>query len=92
VNDGCAVARQLIDARLGKDPLLLTRCFTFVAHANLKDLAVVKSSLAEEVYYYELQAMGFSNCPVKGLEYFYVDLGHYNRIYHRYELDRTSCA
>ena len=36
--------------------------------------------------------MGFSNCSVKGLECFYVDLGHYYRIYHRYELDRTSYA
>ncbi len=36
--------------------------------------------------------MGFSNGSVKGLEYFYVVLGHYNRIYHRYELDRTSYA
>ena len=34
--------------------------------------------------------MGFSNCSVKGLEYFYVDLGHHNHINHRYELDRTS--
>ena len=36
--------------------------------------------------------MGFSNCSVKGLEYFQVDLGHYNRINHRYELVRTSQA
>ncbi len=77
---------------MGKSPILLTRCFTFVAHANLKDLAVVEIEFREEVYYYEFQAMGFSNCPVKGLEYFYVDLGHYNRIYHRYELVRTSYA
>jgi hypothetical protein len=36
--------------------------------------------------------MGFSNCPVKGLEYFNVDLGHHNHFNHRYELVPISYA